>query len=109
VLGDDTRRVSREHTAKPRELIRSHQRQSLVVRLEDLATLVELVAPRGLVLGDTRVQHEVVAPAGDRDRVELKRPESPEDRTHPVRASGDGPRRREQLPRDEEATCCLLQ
>jgi hypothetical protein len=31
------------------------------------------------------VQHEVVIPAGDRDRVELDRPELPEDLEHPRR------------------------
>ena len=40
------------------------------------------VAPGGVVVGDARVQHEVVAPARDRDRVELDRAEPPEDLEH---------------------------
>jgi len=50
------------------------------------------------------VQHEVVVPAGDRDRVELDRPELPEDLEHPVEASRERPRGREEVPRDEKAT-----
>jgi len=45
-----------------------------------------------------------VAPAGDRDRVELDRPERPEDLEHPVEASRKRPRRREEVPRDEKST-----
>jgi len=50
------------------------------------------------------VQHEVVAPAGGRDRVELDRPEHPEDLEHRVEASRERPRRREEVPCDEKAT-----
>src|SRR6266542_6546405 len=63
-----------------------------------------IFAPGGLVAGDARVQHEVVVPAGDRDRVELDRPELPEDLEHPVEASRERPRGREEVPRDEKAT-----
>ena len=40
-----------------------------------------------LVVGDARVQHEVVAPAGNRDRVELDRAEPAEDLEDGVEAS----------------------
>ena len=40
--------------------------------------------------------------AGDCDRVELDRPELPEDLEHPVEA-GEGPRRREEVPRKDKA------
>jgi hypothetical protein len=50
------------------------------------------------------VQHEVVVPAGDRDRVELDRPELPDDLEHPVEASRERPRGREKVPRDDKAT-----
>ena len=89
---------------EPGELARRDERQRLVGRLEDLTAFVEHVAPGGLVAGDARVQHEVVVPAGDRDRVELDRPELPEDLEHPVEASRERPRRREEVPRDEKAT-----
>src|SRR5436190_16439121 len=88
---------------EPGELARRDERQRLVGRLEDLTAFVQHVAPGGLVAGDARVQHEVMAPAGDRDRVELDRPELPEDLEHPVKAR-ERPRRREEVPRDEEAT-----
>jgi hypothetical protein len=48
-------------------------KESPFVCLEDLAPLVELVAPRAVVAGDARVQHEIVRAAGDIDRVELDR------------------------------------
>jgi hypothetical protein len=66
------------------------------------------VAPGGLVAGNARVQHEVVVPAGDRDRVHLDRPQLPEDREHCGRASLERARRREQLPGDEKTACVLL-
>lgn len=50
------------------------------------------------------VQHEVVIPAGDRDRVELDRPELAQDLQHGLGASHERPRRREEVPRDEKAT-----
>jgi hypothetical protein len=79
ILGEDARRAPAHRRAKPRELLRRHERESLVVRLEDRAPFVELVAPRRVVVRDARVKHEVVAPAGDRDRVELDRAEPAED------------------------------
>ena len=108
VLGEDPGvepgPLAAEAQTEPGELARRDERQRLVGRLEDLTAFVEHVAPGGLVAGDARVQHEVVAPAGDRDRVELDRPELPEDLEHPVEASRDRPRRREEVPRDEKAT-----
>jgi hypothetical protein len=92
---------------EPRELARRDERQRLVGRLEDLTAFVEQVAPGGLVAGDAGVQHEVVVPAGDRDRIKLDRPELPEDLEHPVEASRKRPRRREELPRDDEAPRCV--
>ncbi len=89
---------------EPGELARRDERQRLVGRLEDLTAFVEQVAPGGLVAGDARMQHEVVAPAGDRDRVELDRPELPEDLEHPVEAPRERPRRREEVPGNEKAT-----
>ena len=108
VLGEDRRvepgPLAAHDMTEPGELARRDERQRLVGRLEDLTAFVEHVAPGGLVAGDARVQHEVVAPAGDRDRVELDRPELPEDLEHPVEASRERPRRREEVPRDEKAT-----
>ena len=89
---------------EPGELARRDERQRLVGRLEDLPAFVEHVAPGGLVAGDARVQHEVVVPAGDRDRVELDRPELAEDLQHAFEAARERPRRREEVPRDEKAT-----
>ena len=88
--------------AEPGELARRDEGEPLVVRLEDLAALVEQVAPAGVVVGDPRVQHEVVAPAGDRDRVELDRAEPAEDLEHGVEASLERSRRREEVPGDEK-------
>src|SRR5580658_10092733 len=48
------------------------------------------------------MQHQVVVPAGDRDRVELNRPEPPEDLHHPIQASRDRPRRRQEVPRHQK-------
>src|ERR1700693_5425251 len=92
---------------EPGELAPWDKRQRLVGRLEDLTAFVEHVAPGGLVAGDARVQHEVVVPAGDRARVELDRPELPEDLEHPIEASHERPRRREEVPCNEKATCRL--
>ena len=90
--------------SEPGELARRDERQRLVGRFEDVTAFVEQVAPGGLVARDARVQHEVVAPAGDRDRVELDRPERPEDLEHPVEAPRERPRGREEVARDEKAT-----
>ena len=83
------------------------KRESLVVRLEDLPAFVEEVAPGGVVAGHARVQHEVVSPTGDRERIELDRTEPTEDLEHGLRSSRERTRRREHLARDEEATCGL--
>ena len=108
VLGEggavEARPLAAPDVTEPRELARRDERQRLVGRLEDLTALVEHVAPGGLVAGHARVQHEVVVSAGDRDRVELDRPEPPEDLEHPVEAARERPRRREEVPRDEKAT-----
>ena len=86
---------------EPRELTRWNERERLVRRLEDRAAFVELVAPAGLVAGDARVQNEVVVVSGDRNRVELDRPEPPED-IESTLETGKRPRRREKVPRDEK-------
>ena len=95
-------RAPAQGPAEPRELAHRDEGESLVVRLEDLAALVEEVAPAGVVVGDARVQHEVVAPTGDRERVELDRAESAEDLEHGVGASLERSRRREEVPGDEK-------
>jgi len=78
---------------EPGELARRDERQRLVGRLEDLTAFVQHLAPVGLVAVDARVQHEVVVPAGDRDRVELDRPELAKDPQHGFGASRQRPRR----------------
>ena len=103
VLGEGARRAPARH-AEPRKLARRDEREPLVVRLEDLAALVEQVAPGGVVLGHARVQHEVVAPTGNRERIELDRAQSAEDIEHGVWSSLERTRRRERVARDEEAT-----
>ena len=100
----EPRPLAAHDMTEPGELARWDERQRLVGRLEDLAAFVQHVAPGGLVAGDARVQHEVVVPAGDRDRVELDRPELPEDLEHAVRASRERPRGREEVPRDQKPT-----
>ncbi len=49
------------------------------------------------------MQHEVVGPTGDRERVELDRAEPAEDLEHRVGASLERTRRREEVPGDEKA------
>jgi hypothetical protein len=92
---------------EPGKLARRDERQSVLDRLEDVTAFVELVAPRGLVAGDARVQHEVVVAARYRDRVELDRAERPEHLDHSVKASRNRPRGCKEVSRDEEATCGL--
>jgi hypothetical protein len=53
------------------------------------------------------VQHEVVAPAGNRDRVELDRPEATEDLENPVGAAVERPRWREKVAGNEKTACGL--
>ena len=106
VLGEDSMRVHGlvPPHAVPRELARREQVQPLVVRLEQLAPPVqELVAPGRVVVGDARMQHEVVVPARDRQRVELDRAEPAEHFPNGVEPSFDRARRSEQVARNEEA------
>lgn len=94
---------------EPGDLARRNERQRLVGRLEDLTAFVEQVAPGGLVVGDARVEHEVVVPAGDRDRIELDRPHLAKDLEHGFGASSKRPGRREEVPVDEKPPrrlCC---
>ena len=60
VVGERAGGVPVRPDAEPRQLAHGDEREPLVERLEDLATLVELVAPGGVVVGHARVQHEVV-------------------------------------------------
>jgi hypothetical protein len=87
---------------EPGELAHRDEGQRLVGRLEDLTAFVEQVAPGGLVAGDACVQHQVMVPAGDRDRVELDRAELAEDFEHGVEAPLERPRRREEMPGNEK-------
>jgi hypothetical protein len=108
VLGEDLgvkpRPLAPPADTEPGDVARRDERQRLVGRLEDLTTLVERVAPGGLVAGDAGVQHEVMVAAGHRDRVELDGPERANHRERPVGAARDGPRRSEEVARHEEAT-----
>ena len=90
---------------EPGEVAGEDERKPLVVRLEQLAPLVERVAPGGVVAGDPRVEHQIVVAPRDRQRVELDRTEPTEDLEHPVGATLDRTRGREQLPGDEEPPC----
>ena len=105
VLGEDARRVQAQRAPEPRVLARQHEREPLVVRLEDLAPFVEELAPRRVVVGNARVQDEIVVAAGDRERVELDRPPAPEDLECPVRAGLERARGREHVACDEKAPC----
>jgi len=107
VLVDHPRRLAAEQPAEPREFAHGHERQPLVVHLEDLALRVERVAPGRAVVCDARVQGEVVAPAGDRERVELERAEPADDLHHRIRAAHERARGREEVPGDEKAACGL--
>ena len=84
VFDEGSRCVQAQESAEPGELARRYKGETLVVRLEDLPAFVQLVAPNGVVVGDSRMQHQVVAPARDGKRVELDRPEVPEDFQHGV-------------------------
>ena len=96
-----------QRAAEPREVARQDEGEALVVRLEDLAPLVEQVAPGGVVVGHARVQDEVVGAAGDRKRIELDRAETTEDLEHRVGPSFERTRRTERVARDEKAACGL--
>jgi hypothetical protein len=92
-----------EDAAEPGELVDRYERQPLVVGLEDLASVVQLVAPRRVVVCNASVQDEVVRAARDRDRVVLNRAQPPDDLHDGFRAAGKRARRREKVPRDEKA------
>ena len=100
----EPRPLATHDMAEPWELARRDEGQRLVGRLEDLTAFVEDVAPCGLVAGDARVQHEVVVPAGDGDRIELDRTELAKDLQHGFRASRKRPRRREEVSCYEKPT-----
>src|SRR5439155_1173889 len=88
------------------QLGREQSLDEVVVAAVALAPSVEeLFAPGRLVVGDASVEHEVVVPARDRQRVELDRAEPAEDLEHGVGASHDRARGREQVARNEEAPC----
>jgi hypothetical protein len=53
------------------------------------------------------VQHEVVGPAGDRERIELDRPQPTEDLEYRFQPALERARRREPVARHEETTCGL--
>jgi hypothetical protein len=89
--------------AEPGEVVRQDERQAFVDRLENLTLLVERIARRGVVAGDARVQHEVVVPAGHRQRIELDRAQLAEDVEHSHRTALERSGRREEVPSDEEA------
>ena len=103
VLGECPRRLLVDGRAEPGELARRDEGEPLVVRLEDLASVVQQLAPGGFVLGDPRVQHEVVCAAGNRDGVELDRAEPAEDLEHRIGASLERSRRCEEAPGNEKA------
>ncbi len=103
VLLDHARRSRPRTSAEPGELARDDEGESLVVRLEDLAPLVELVAPGGVVVRDACVQHEIVRAAGDVDRVVLDRSVPAEHLEHGVAATLERARGGEQVARHEEA------
>ena len=103
VLVQDPRRGPAEGPAEPGKLARRHEGESLVVRLEDLAAFVEELAPARLVVGDPRMQHEVVASPGDREGIELDRAELAEHVAHGIEAPLERSRRREEVPGDEKA------
>ena len=88
----------------PGQLGRRHDRQHLVVRLEQATLLVQQrVRPLAPVAVDPGEQHEVVVATGDVERVELERPEPVHDRHDAGRLGGQRPRRRQQVVEHEEA------
>ena len=89
---------------EPWELAGEYERQCLVGGFEDLTPLEQLVAPRRLVSRDAGMQYQVVVAAGHRDRIELDRPQSPQDVEHAVDSPRDRPRRREEVPSEKKTT-----
>ena len=64
---------------------------------------VEAVAPDGVVAGDARVEHDVVASARSRDRVVLDGAEPAEEVDYGVGPALQRPGGRQQVARDEKA------
>src|SRR5262249_46265451 len=89
--------------AEPGELAHRHEREPLVVRLEDLLPRPKLVAPGRVVVRDPRVHDEVVVATGNRNRVELDGAQPAKDLEHRGQATSDRASGREELARDEEA------
>ena len=79
VLGEELRRVPAQHPAEPGELARRARTRAPCCTPRRSRGARRARRTSGVVVGDPRVQHEVVAPAGDRERVELDRAE-PADR-----------------------------
>ena len=102
VLVEDAPRVPAPRSPEPRVVAGQDERESLVDRLEQLPLFVERIAPRSLVPGDPRVEHEIVASAGDGDRVVLDRAETSEELEHGSGPSLERARRPEQVACDEE-------
>ena len=95
VIVEDALLLAAPRGPEPRVLVRRHEREALVHRLEDLPALVQAVAPGRVVIGNARVQDEVMASARDRNRVELQRAEPREELTHSIAAAGKRPGGRE--------------
>jgi hypothetical protein len=53
-----------------------------------MSRLVQQVAPDGFVPGDAVMQHEVVIPTGNSDRIEFNRSEPQEDFEYRIGAAG---------------------
>lgn len=90
--------------AEPGELLRRDEGETLVERLEDLAMLVQHVAPGRVVVDDARVEDEIVVPSGHRERVVLDRAEPAEDLEHRIGSAFERARGCEEVVCDEEAT-----
>jgi hypothetical protein len=105
VLREDPRRADAPCHADPRQLARRQEAETLVVRLEQLAPCVEkLLATGWVVVGNASVEHEVVVPAGDGERVELDQTEPAEDLEHRIGASFERARGGEEVACDQEAS-----
>jgi hypothetical protein len=104
VGGEDAGRALARRRAEPREFPRRNEGETLVERLEYLASLIKEVAPCGVVIGNASVEDEIVIPAGHGERVELDRAEPAEDLEHGIGSAFERPRGREEMVRHEEAT-----
>jgi hypothetical protein len=90
--------------AVPGQLGGRDDREHLVERLEQDSLLVEeRLGPLPAIASDPGVQHEIVIPAGDVDRVELDRAESIEHAHHARRFGRQQPRRGKQVVEREIA------